>query len=98
MDIDNSFKQPGEPPEYFTDEHRKVWDEILVAAPKETLWRSDRICLELICHLMIDHRNAPQVHSARILYKWLRMCFIDKKTARRLMLGIKEVRMLDSGE
>lgn len=57
----------GEPPEYFDDNHRKIWFELIEECPKGVLHKSDRKHLELATRLTAKMRIVPGR-----MQKWLR--------------------------
>jgi len=55
----------GAPPDYFDDNHREVWQELVDEAPRGVLAKSDRKQLELTTRLTCKMRVVPgRMHKA----------------------------------
>ena len=50
--------------EHFSDEHRKIWRELVKAAPKDVITESDRFALEICCVLLFQYRSDPGEFAA----------------------------------
>ena len=51
-------------PEYLDDEVRGIWDEFVGCAPIGVMTDSDRLSLEIACHLMREFRQNPVEFTA----------------------------------
>jgi hypothetical protein len=54
----------GDPPGYFDDEERTIWEEIAATAPEGVLARSDRLCVEMLIPLIVRLRNREPMKAA----------------------------------
>ena len=54
----------GDPPGYFDDEERTIWEEIAATAPEGALAQSDRLCVEMLIPLIVRLRNREPMKAA----------------------------------
>jgi len=69
--VDPATKKLKAPPraEHFNDDHKKIWRELVKAAPENVITDSDRIALEVCCLLLHEFRTSPMDFPAAKLVR-----------------------------
>jgi len=64
----------GEPPDYFTEEEKSAWREIVRIAPLDVLSVADSLVVELAARLMVMFRSKPVENFPVALVAQYRSC------------------------
>ena len=82
-------KAVGNPPDYFTDDLKEIWQEIKNNAINGVFFKSDRLILESICHLVDLMRTPGEEMTAEhheVLINCLDKCGMTPESRQRLGL------------